>query len=129
MDTEAQDCLPAARNPSHMTVYSGAEEFLYFGADTDNGRGHELYRFDGSNLQMSADIRPGPSSSGLRGMFVLNGQLWFAATDGVNSNKFRILTHRTCITDIDLCVNNPNKIHPGACGCDVSDDDSGRWLA
>jgi len=91
--------------PAWLTVYQGD---LYFSAYTET-TGRELFRYDGSTVQLVADIAAGSVSShpnydptdyrpvlrelndiGTPGRFSMmeyDGKLYFAANDGVNGNE------------------------------------------
>tara|TARA_B100000965_G_scaffold406466_1_gene445566 strand:+ start:2200 stop:4635 length:2436 start_codon:yes stop_codon:yes gene_type:complete len=81
--------LSAPYGGSHSLLVFNNE--LYFQA-TDGTHGYELWKYDGTNANMIADINVGPAS-GLytsneayshRGPIVFNGQLFFNANDGIN---------------------------------------------
>jgi len=68
----------ADSNPEFLTAYNGA---LYFAA-TQSGKfspGRELFRYDGSNVALAADIYPGLVSSTPADLVVFDGRLCFGA--------------------------------------------------
>jgi len=83
MPTEAARIYPGnGSSPENFAVYGGQ---LYFSA-YDGFHGRELWRFDGTNATLVADLVPGGaySSSNPSGLRVYNGKLYFSATDGVH---------------------------------------------
>ncbi len=69
-------------SPEHFAVFQGQ---LYFSA-YDGAHGRELWRYDGTNASLAADIVPGGqySSSNPAGLTVFNGRLYFSATDAAH---------------------------------------------
>lgn len=83
MPTEAARIYPNnGSSPESFAVYGGQ---LYFSA-YDGVHGRELWRFDGTNASLAADLVPGGpySSSNPSGLTVYNGRLYFCATDEVH---------------------------------------------
>jgi ELWxxDGT repeat protein len=83
MPTEAARIYPNnGSSPENFAVYDGQ---LYFSA-YDGVHGRELWRFDGTNASLAADIVPGGqySSSNPGGLTVYSGKLYFSATDEVH---------------------------------------------
>ena len=64
-----------------MTVYNNA---LYFSA---NDRCTELWKYDGSNVSLAADINPGSGGSNPSGFCVFSGSLYFAASNSIYGNE------------------------------------------
>ena len=63
--------------PEQLTVFDGA---LYFVATTP-ATGYELWRYDGTNLTLAADINPGADGSYPQDLVVFNQELCFSATE------------------------------------------------
>jgi len=83
MPTEAARIYPNnGSSPENFAVY---DDRLYFSA-YDGVHGRELWRFDGTNASLAADIVPGGlySSSNPGGLTVYNGKLYFSATDEIH---------------------------------------------
>jgi ELWxxDGT repeat protein len=83
MPTEAARIYPNnGSSPENFAVFDGQ---LYFSA-YDGVHGRELWRYDGSQATLAADIVPGGqySSSNPSGLTVFGGKLYFSATDGVH---------------------------------------------
>ncbi len=59
---------------------------LYFAA-ADGVSGTELWRFDGANASLAADINPGGGTSFPDHLVNFQGKLFFAANDGVNGTE------------------------------------------
>jgi ELWxxDGT repeat protein len=87
LPTEAARIYPNnGSSPESFVVYNGQ---LYFSA-YDGVHGRELWRYDGTNATLAADLVPGgpASSSNPNGMTVYKGKLYFSATDGMNGYEF-----------------------------------------
>ncbi|KAA0175293.1 hypothetical protein FNF27_03301 [Cafeteria roenbergensis] len=68
----------SSSNASHMAV---ANVVLYMSADGGNGKGQELYAFDGTNAPtMVADINPGAGGSNPEWLIEFQGVLYLSAT-------------------------------------------------
>jgi ELWxxDGT repeat protein len=83
MPAEAARIYPDnGSSPENFAVFNGQ---LYFSA-YDGVHGRELWRFDGANAFLAADILPGGqySSSNPSGLTVYNGKLYFCATDEIH---------------------------------------------
>ncbi|RKH74239.1 ELWxxDGT repeat protein [Corallococcus aberystwythensis] len=80
---------PSELTPLGNAVYfmAGAEGF--FGEPGDLLHGGELWKSDGTHMgtRMVKDVRPGPRSSLPSGLTVMDGQLYFAADDGVHGRE------------------------------------------
>ncbi len=72
-------------NPRDFFVHNGIS---YFSAD-DGVSGRELWRSDGSvgGTYLVADIKPGPSGSGVRGFASVGDKLFFLADDGLHGTE------------------------------------------
>lgn len=103
--TLVQDLYPGAgrSEPCWLTAYAGD---LYFSAYTE-ATGRELFRYNGTTIQLVADIAPGSASSNPKfaptdklvypemwddspdrfSFIELNGKLYFAANNGINGNE------------------------------------------
>ncbi len=71
---------PDYRLARDLTVVAGR---VYFSAVSDE-HGRELWLFDGQQLQLTADIYPGPASSTPAELAVFDGVLYFSADDGTH---------------------------------------------
>ena len=83
MPTEAARIYPNnGSSPENMGIYRGS---LYFSA-YDGVHGRELWRYDGTQASLVADIVPGGqySSSNPSGLTVYRDKLYFCATDEVH---------------------------------------------
>ncbi len=83
MPTEAARIYPDnGSSPENFAVFDGQ---LYFSA-YDGVHGRELWRFDGTDASLAADIVPGGqyTSSNPGGLTVYDGKLYFSATDEVH---------------------------------------------
>ncbi len=83
MPAEAARIYPNnGSSPENFALFNGQ---LYFSA-YDGLHGRELWRFDGTNASLAADIVPGGqySSSNPGGLTVYNGRLYFSATDEIH---------------------------------------------
>ncbi|NBD13231.1 ELWxxDGT repeat protein [Corallococcus silvisoli] len=80
---------PVALTPLGDTVYfmAGAEGF--FGEPGDLLHGGELWKSDGTlvGTRLVKDVRPGPLGSLPSGLTAMDGQLYFAADDGVHGRE------------------------------------------
>ena len=81
INPNTSNTLSAGSNPRHFQVYDG---YLYFAAD--NGTiGEELYRTDGTTVELVADIFPNNlnsafgKSSSPNGFYIFNNDLYFSA--------------------------------------------------
>lgn len=81
INPSTSNTLAAGSNPRHFQVYDG---YLYFAAD--NGTiGEELYRTDGTTVELVADIFPNNlnpafgKSSSPNGFYIYNNDLYFSA--------------------------------------------------
>jgi len=91
----------AGSNPTGLTVMGS---HLYFAADDGSGSyGMELYRTDGTTVELVKDVNPGAVSSGPHGLTAVGSWLYFAAgdasrgielwrTDGTSANTVMIGT-------------------------------------
>lgn len=69
----------------NMAVYDNA---LYFAADGNDGKGLELWKYDGgASATLFADINEGPSGSDPDNFLVADGLLFFEANDGVHGEE------------------------------------------
>jgi len=77
-----RDYFTFGSGPENFSVYNGQ---LYFSA-YDGIHGRELWRYDGTNASLAADIQPGGgySSSNPNGLIVYKGKLFFSADDGLH---------------------------------------------
>jgi len=60
-----------------MKVYDGQ---LYFGASDPSAGGDELWKYDGAEATLAAEIRPGPEGSYPHGFEIHEGSLYFGAS-------------------------------------------------
>jgi ELWxxDGT repeat protein len=75
----------SSSSPHNFAVYDGK---LYFAADGCGGQGIELYKWDGSNVTLVADLNSGSGSSSPRYLYVAGGLLFFSADDGIEGEEF-----------------------------------------
>lgn len=83
MPAEAARIYPEnGSSPENFAVYNGQ---LYFSA-YDGVHGRELWRFDGTNAALAADIQPGGqyANSNPNNLVVYRDKLYFSANDGVH---------------------------------------------
>ena len=67
-----------------VAVYNSA---LYVSALIDTSKGVELYKYDGTNVSLVADLRPGSNSSYPNEMKVFKGSLYMNVNNGVNGEE------------------------------------------
>lgn len=72
--------------PAQFFVF---EDILYFTAD-DGTRGRELWRYDGTEPRLVADIHPGPYGSSVSGFAIYRGDLYFSADDGETGGELNV---------------------------------------
>ena len=108
--------LPGNGNsyPTDLTVYNGA---LYFGANGNDGAGHELWKFDGTNVSRVADISPGANDGfycSSSSAVVYNGVLYFCANDGNGNEGNELWQYNGSVASLAL------DIRPGSDGSNPS---------
>jgi ELWxxDGT repeat protein len=88
---------------SGARVWCAAGSFAYITA-SEPGTGSEMWRTDGtaSGTRRMTDIAAGPASSNPHGAVIVNNRLYFAATDGSNTED---------LWQIDLCPADFNNNH------------------
>jgi ELWxxDGT repeat protein len=94
-DINTQTVGARSLNPQHLTDRNGT---LYFVGNSD-AQGRELWRSNGTTAgtMLVKDITPGPGSSNLTGLTLLNGTLYFAVagelwkSDGTAAGTVRVL--------------------------------------
>ena len=67
--------------------YESLNGELYFTASSQGVHGRELFKFDGNNTFLVADIRPGTSTSGISDLTEYGGNLIFAANAGTHGTE------------------------------------------
>ncbi|MEX2187571.1 MAG: dockerin type I domain-containing protein [Pirellulales bacterium] len=90
-------------NPSDFRVFG---DRLYFSAD-DGIHGRELFRFDGTQVEMVADIWPGEIGSEVSDLTEFQGSLYFQANDGQLGGELNQL--REGIFRLSLSSPNPRQ--------------------
>ena len=95
-------------NPSNLTVFNNELYFSASGARVPVYRdvltNTELYKFDGTQVSLVADIFPGVNSSYPSNLTVFNNELFFSADDGTTRDGLYKFdgTKITLVTDLSL---------------------------
>ena len=78
----------ADANPMYMTVFNNA---LYFSANGNDGKGIELWKYDGTVTSRVSDINPDAGDSSPAYLAVFNNALYFSATsnDGAGTELWK----------------------------------------
>ena len=75
----------SSSNPGYLCAYN---DILYFGANGGDGKGRELWMYDGSNNpKLSKDIRYGSASSDPKFLTVFRLRLYFSADGGGDKGR------------------------------------------
>jgi len=90
--------------PWEPTVFSGA---LYF-VGTSAATGYELWKFDGSTVQLVIDMVPGPGNGAVGGLSVFNNALYFSAEAGSPSQGALWKTNGTAAGTVRVKDFGPN---------------------
>lgn len=79
------DLDPSGIGLMSTTYFSILDNTLYFGG-SDGSAGYELYRYDGSEVSLAAEINSSGDSSP-KHLTVMNGRLYFSADDGTTGEE------------------------------------------